>query len=266
MIGGPHEIDERVYRKDSGINISTLKELRYSPLRARHREMTPVTPTAAMELGTAIHAAILEPDKFFETYGEKPSGGKRTKVGKELEAEAEKSGKKLLPSKTFADVVTIAERFKASPLGEYLDEALFESSWFYDHEFGRRTKARLDIWQPKSRVIADIKTTQSCDDFEFAREVYKRRYDAQAAYYADIVTAVTGSPVERCLILAIESSEPFDMRIFEITPEYLELGRRDYRRWLARYVRCEATQSWPGYSGEVFTLEPPKWLDNEDAF
>lgn len=266
MIGGPHNIDEHVYRADPGINISSLKNMRHSAAKARLRADRPMTPSPAMKLGTAIHSAILEPDKFLATYQKKPRVDARTKAGKE--ALAGLTGE-LLDEHDYEACLTIAARLRDDPFySKFIKNGLYETSWFAEHEYGIRLKSRLDVWLPELNLIVDIKTTDSADERSFRSDVIKYHYHAQAAYYSDLVERVTGKAPAGYVILAIETKEDRDMRAFWLDDPFIARGRADYKEWLSQWYICEQTGAWPGYESRLHTLKAPAWLGDveQEAF
>ena len=261
LIGGPHMIAEESYRADPGINISSLKHMRLSPAKARYRIDAPRTVTPALAIGTAMHMALLEPDRFLQTYAVKPDVDARTKAGKEAIAEAQAGGKELLAKTDFEAALTTSARLREHPFyRRFIDGGVYESSWFIDHPLGARCKGRLDIWLPERNVIVDVKTTDAADVRNFARDAVKYLYHVQAAFYMDLVENVTGTPVDGYVILAMEKSEDRDFRAFWLDPELIERGRSDYRVWLLQWLHCERTGLWPGYQAELVTLSAPAWM------
>jgi len=57
------------YQRLAGVNWSTLSYMQTSPLAYRENLLNPKPSTAAMDLGSAMHAIVLEPETFFATYG-----------------------------------------------------------------------------------------------------------------------------------------------------------------------------------------------------
>ena len=80
---GPVVCGDEVYRKSPGVSQSTLKKMALSPAKCLWDMEHPRPPSEAQELGTAIHAALLEPELFNKTYTVRPKFDRRTKVGKE---------------------------------------------------------------------------------------------------------------------------------------------------------------------------------------
>ena len=267
LMGGPHLIPEADYRADPGINISALKHMRHSPAKARHRIDAGSRPSPAQTLGTAIHMAILEPDRFFESYALRPDVDARTKAGKEALAEAQTGGKELLTKADFEGALTLAARVREHDFyRRFVEGGVYESSWFAAHHLGLRMKGRLDVWLPEKNVIVDLKTCDLADERVFAKDAIKYGYHCQAAWYMDLVAAVTGKPVEGYVILALEKSEDRDLRAFWLDPELIERGREDYKTWLSLWWACEQTGCWPGYEPALVTLTAPRWMLEPETF
>lgn len=74
------------YEEIAAINWSTLKLIDVSPLMLRHRVEHPRPDTDALELGRAIHCAILEPERFATSYVAEPDFDLRTNTGKAARA------------------------------------------------------------------------------------------------------------------------------------------------------------------------------------
>lgn len=258
MLGGPLEISEHVYRSDPGVNISSLKHFETTPAKARRRMDIPSKPSPAQKLGTAIHAAILEPEKFLATYAIRPEVDARTKAGKA--ALAEVSGE-LLPRDEYEGCLEIAAKIREHDFyRRFVEGGVYESSWFAEHDLGLRIKGRLDVWLPEKNVIVDIKTTDSALDRSFSKDAIKYGYHCQAAWYMDLVARVTGTPVSGYVILAVEKTEDRDVRAFWLDDELIDYGRKLYRHWLSQYHICHATGEWPGYPAQIETLKMPSYL------
>jgi exodeoxyribonuclease VIII len=262
--GGPHNIPEDVYRADNGVNISTLKHFKDTPSKAKRRMDFPRAPSPAMELGTAIHMAILERDRFLDTYTVRPQVDARTKAGKEALAKARDGGKIPLEQADYEAALMTGEKLRSSPFySQFLDGGLYETSWFAEHDYGVRMKGRLDVWLPEKNVIVDIKTCESADERSFAKDAYKYHYHAQAAWYSDLVRLTTGRPVDGYVILAVEKAEDRDVRAFWLSSELIQAGRSAYSEWLGKWLVCEKTGSWPGYEPSLVTLDLPNWMRDE---
>ncbi len=260
MLGGPHDIEEDVYRQDPGINISLLKEMGRSPRKMLRSMQMQRKESPAQALGKAMHMAILEPEKFLSNYITEPEGvNKRKKADREALEELRASGKEILSSEDFEACLLQAERIRTSSFFAKMIDGQTETSWFENYH-GRRIKGRLDVWLPEKRVIVDIKTTDSADERSFARDAIKYGYHVQAAFYSDLVSACIKEPVAGFAILAIEKTEDRDMRAFWLDPELIEAGRKLYRQWLDQFILCEETGNFPGYPQRLYDLKLPIWM------
>jgi len=264
LLGGPHAISEETYRADPGVNISSLKHFKDTPSKARRRIDRPRQTSPAQALGTAIHMAILERDRFLDSYAVKPDVDARTKAGKEALAAARESGKELLDKDEYEAALALSVKLREQPFfRQFIEGGEYETSWFSRHEYGARLKGRLDIWLPARNIIVDIKTCESADEYQFGRDAWKYSYHAQAAYYCDLVASVTKTKVDGYVILAVEKTEDRDCRAFWIDNDLLENGRSLYRDWLAKWVACEQTGTWPGYDKSLVTLSAPRWAQDQ---
>ena len=66
------KLSEQEYRAARGLNYSGMKDLAISPLRFWYLHVNPdapvIEPTPEMQIGSALHCKVLEPDKFNERY------------------------------------------------------------------------------------------------------------------------------------------------------------------------------------------------------
>ena len=69
---GLYEMSEREYRALPGLNWSTLKHVLDCPAKAKYLQENPVKQTPAMKIGSMVHMATLEADKFDQTYALRP--------------------------------------------------------------------------------------------------------------------------------------------------------------------------------------------------
>jgi len=268
MIGGPHDVPEQSYRSDGGLNISALKNMRDCAAKAKWHLDNPKQPTPDMLAGTALHMAILEPERYERTYAPKPDIKATTKAGKAAVLEAKSGGKELLARLDYDGFREMAERIRGSAFyAKFLSNAVTEASWFYEHHSGRRLKARTDIWLPDLNLIVDVKSVNNLNALKFYRSAKDYGYDAQAAYYCDVVAGVTGQPVQGFIFLVVERGEDRGIRAFMAGPRLIDRGRKLYKNWLSQWLYCEATGVWPGHAEQLETLEIPAWeLGDSDEF
>lgn len=142
----------------------------------------------ALILGTALHAAILEPERFATEYACAPSVNLRTNEGKErlaaFEADCAERGMTPLKREDFDTVCLM------------LENGVAELSLFWRMENGLLLKVRPD-WLGEfagAPFLLDIKTTD--DVLDFGKSVEKFGYHLQAAFYEFVMEKVFGLGVD----------------------------------------------------------------------
>lgn len=248
-----------------GLSISNLKFMGESPLKYRHHLTAPRTEPAAQSLGTAAHAAILEPRKFNPAVF--PGAVRR---GKEWDAFLAAHAGELILKQDDLDLVEGMRNSVRSyaPAMRYLVDGQAELTMqWVDAETGRKCRGRLDLLTIIDGVhfITDLKTTRSARPFAFGGQAAKLGYHLQLAYYYDGYLAITGiAPTVK--IIAVESSAPFEPAVFSIPEDVILQGREEYRRLMTLLAECEASNNWPPALETESDLSLPTWAyDSEDT-
>lgn len=248
------------------INKSSLDWMRYSPKHYWANVLDPnrikEEPTPAMRLGSAIHAAILEPAEFEKRYAKAPDGiDRRTKDGK-IAWEAFKianAKKEILDVESFDQCLEIAKAARKNLVTEMLlEEGAPEVTVVWIDEITKlKCKARLD-WL--SHCILDIKSTDSARSDDFGRKVVSYGWHIQAAFYVDGFRQATGEEFP-FVFGAIEKSSPYAMAFYSASKEVIEIGRRIYRPLIERVAFCKEQDNWPGYPSLISELKLPAWAE-----
>lgn len=259
---------------------SGLKHIARSPLHYLSAINEPTEPTAAMLLGMAVHTAVLEPDTLASRYvvlpddrPNRPSQRQRDAKKPSSETlyaidwwdafEREHAGKTIMSSEDMAVVKEMAGSVLLHPVAwDILQAGKAEQSVFWiDEETGAECKARID-WL-RGAYPADLKTTDSAAPDDFVRSVVKYRYHCQAAMYLDGLAA-NGLHADDFPFIVVEKAPPYAVAVYMLDEAAITEGRRLYRRDLATYQWCKATDSWPGYPQEIRELSLPRWAIKGD--
>jgi hypothetical protein len=248
---------------------SLLRLFNRTPAHAREAIEHPPTPTPALELGRAIHRAILEPQAFAEEYARAPKVDLRTSIGKHRWADfaAANLGKKVLTADSYAVCLGARESvWRHSTARQLLETAgLVEvSALWRDAETGLPCKARLDKLTALNgwSVILDLKSADNAGPRAFEREIHRWSYHQQAGFYidgCDAITAVEERRERKYVFLVVEKNPPFAVACYELEPEAIQLGRDEYRKHLAEYALCLETGVWPAFDQGVGTISLPPW-------
>lgn len=252
--GMPNE----VYHALPGISKSGLDLINRSPAHYKYRAAR--LPTRAMEIGTAIHTALLEPDRFQSEYM-LLKDVKDRRASEYKQAVKVHGSERVLVSKEADNVAGMQEAVYADPRARELLEApgYCELSAIAGHN-----RARFDKlgWLPGTDEVfaLDVKKTQDARPEAFARSVANYRYHVQAAYYMDVYKQITGHELDAFYFLAVEEDMPHACRVYRLDDEALMIGREEYLRDLDVYHECIDRNEWPAYSSDDEYLSLPGWL------
>ena len=255
------------YRKEAGVNQSSLKKILDSPAHYQAALKFKMIPTPAMEMGTALHALSLDGEEAFDAaYIKKPDGlSLATKAGKEWKAGVGR--KKVLNSGG-----------KDDPWGSVqgMNESLKRLAWFdpsqedyikhnevsiYWEDHGVNCKARLDRVLIEEGIVLDLKTTDSVEPELFTKKVVSLGYDFQAAYYARAAEMAFGKPF-KFIFVAVERKAPYTVDLFEVTPDMMTEGVYKVERALDLYAKCTDSGEWPNREPVIRQLDYPSWYSH----
>lgn len=261
------QLSNEAYHAAPGISKSGLDLIARSP--AHYAYAAPRTATRAMEIGTALHCAILEPERFATDY-------MLIREVTDRRASAYKEACKVWAAEnvltgTEADCVAgMQESVRSNRhLAEYLvAPGQCELSVFaIDPETGVLVKCRFDKLMStgtdlfNDRVAVDLKKTQDIRDF--GKSVANYGYHIQAAFYSDVFEWATGEKLAGFVFAAVEELIPHASAPFVLDDEALDIGRMLYRKALNEYAECLEADDWPGIAGEPETIQLPSWYVNQ---
>lgn len=241
---------------------SMLSILKRSPAHMKAYRDCPPPPSDAMELGDAIHMAILQPLLFLDRFEVAPEqiSNKNTNAWKEFEAKAVSQGKVALKASQGRQIEAVASQVRAHPTVSKLishPNAVEVSAVFDLHDV--RCKMRCDLLNDKFATILDLKSTTDASRDSFIRSVANYGYFRQAAMYIDGWRAI-GKEYKRFVLIAIEKDPPYGVAIYRLTDDFIDAGRVELKKLLSLYAECERTNVWPSYPLEVQELAAPAWL------
>jgi hypothetical protein len=239
----------------------------------------PREETPAMMIGTAIHAAVLEPDKFAADYVVLPDDRPRRPTSIQLNAKKPSdetlaaidwwdrfteanTGRVVITGEDYAACQAIAAQVRTHPAARALfrDGKAEQSAFWIDPETKVLCKARPDWMMPGA--ILDVKSTENASLSAFQRSVVSWRYHVQAAWYLDGLAQATGERVEAFIFCCFEKKPPYAAAFYYADADMIELGRREYRQALRVYADCLSADKWPGYTNEILPISLPVWVLN----
>lgn len=258
------DVSNDAYHAMPAVSPSRLKVLARSPLHffdqflAEDREQP--EPSPQMQIGTALHTAVLEPDLWDATVAvPRQAFDRRTKAGKELAAEFEResAGKLVLSPDDAALVQRMAAAVRSHPAARFLLDLPGRREATYtwtDPATGIECKTRPDWHSDDRRIVVDVKTTRDASRAEFARSTASFAYHVQAAWNQDALGA------EQFITIAVENVRPFAVAVYPASGSLIAAGQRRIEAAMTLLAECHASGRWPGY-GDLLQepLELPGW-------
>ncbi len=247
-----------IYRAWSAINASSLRTMRdKSPMHMRYEQMHGRTETEAMKIGTAAHAAVLQPDLFETDYVEIPTfSGAGTRAAKE-EWLAEHEGEIFLKADQLALVGRLCDAVRNHPRASALCEGQAETSMVWtDPNSGVLCKARPDMLSTRTSAVVDAKFVRDASPDAMSKALWQYGYALQAWFYLTGAREC-GEPRDKFIVVAVEKAMPHAIGVYVIGDATLQAASDQLGILLETYATCLASNEWPGYRGQFLDL--PEW-------
>ena len=192
------------YRKMQGVANSDLLMIKKNPSDYPWSKVAPVdySKIADRDFGTALHTALLEPEKFDNDVLVSSVSGRTTKT---FMKEVSDNPDKTVLTEIEAEQIRImqASALAHPSMSRFLNaDGDRESSIFvYDESFDVWLKCRPDIDAfEKHGFVGDLKSTASINDWregvEWKNPLFKLEYGHTAAYYLYVMSMFYGKPVD----------------------------------------------------------------------
>jgi hypothetical protein len=214
----------------------------------------------AMEFGSAVHDAVLLPDRFAADYTSLPFRDGREKGAQDW-IESQPAGRVILRTDAIIKIVSMRDAIMSQPLAaKLIKSATYKelSTFWTDKITGILCKMRADvvIAGGRSAIILDLKTTANPNPtaFEFSASDYG--YHRQAAMYLDGLSAA-GIPADVFGFIVVGKEPPHIVAVSPMAPAAIEVGREENRQLLSIYAECEKSGEWPAYDDDMQTINIP---------
>lgn len=257
------EHDQQLYRGVDAVANSDLLLIERNPSDYIWNREAPSDPskTGTLDLGTAIHTALLEPEKFEQQIRIFDKAKSRDTVKfAEFEKEPENEGKIILLEKEYDQLRFMVDSAHAHPtMRRFLTvEADNECSIYVDDkERDIKRKIRPDRDPNKSGLplLLDLKKTAGIEDWRegvrWRNPLFKMNYGHTAAYYMDTASIYYGEQINEYVFLLVQSSinaGKYPVAVITVTREELEqygFFERVYAN-LDKYAECKHSDNWSG--------------------
>jgi hypothetical protein len=205
-----------------------------SMLRRFARGATPHPPPSLERtgLGEALHAFLLEPERFEQHYLLVDSA---QSTAARL-SEEDVLSRYWIDRREHAALLWAREaiqRYTRAPLADWLAAGAKELSIYWVDERGARWKARPDCFTEE--IILELKTASDVRSSAFARTRRRLGYDLQAAHYTDAVRRLTGRN-PRFAFVCLELERPRSLWMHELTADELARAGSTLEALRGRYL------------------------------
>ncbi len=252
------------YHQYEGVSNTGLKQIEQS---AKHFKSGVFKRTRNMDMGSAIHCAVLEPEVFKEDYLMLPNVVSRQKP--EYKKAKEAFGEEYVFVST--EVENLRGMYKSIHNNEkameiYGQEGFAELSAFVEcPRTGALLRARYD-WITVSGISLDLKKTQDARDEAFQKSMGNYGYHIQGAFYNYVFECIAGSPLQSFKFLAVEEKSPWGTKVYTLGSASVMMGESWFNKSLDTYKECMKSGEWPCYEDgdtdlDVNNYELYKWQE-----
>ncbi|MBE8596813.1 PD-(D/E)XK nuclease-like domain-containing protein [Xenorhabdus sp. BG5] len=237
-----YDISNEGYHKDEAIGSTSVKAISLSPANLY---FNPFKGNKSSHLGTAIHAALLEPDKFERDFILKPDI--KTRASAEYKALLQHAeAEKILVN---GEVETVTQMVKSARMnGDFMDylndRGHSEVSMFATcPETELNLKCRFDRLSESAPYPLDIKSCRDATERKFSQQFGKLHYHVQAAFYLYVLKLVTGRELNQFCFFALQNNPPYSNCMYYIGEDSLELGYKVMFESLYKLKACMEDES-----------------------
>ena len=250
-------VDNEVYHSSPGISNSGLLLIQRNPSDYIWSQNAPkdFTKSRSIDVGTAIHAALLEPERIDDIL----VGPTKTRDAKAFTDFCMDNSDQIVLTQAEYDMMRLSvdSAFAHPAFKGFIDaKGDCEVSIFaQDPEFDVLCKIRPDKDLTKSgkRILCDVKTTRSIDEWRsnihWKNPLFTYNYGHNAAYYLDVASLHYGEQYDEYLFLLVQTT--IELGRYPVAPilitreELQRLGFFDqYKANLERYSDCLKSGDW----------------------
>jgi len=255
------------YHAQPQLSSHQLKEFLRSPAHYRALKEKQRKASKAMQMGTCIHMALLEPEKFKASLVWEEACERRSKAGRELYNDWMNS---LEPHHivvgtrtTRPDIDNIV--ISAADLDNLngMQAAYYRHGWVsFLHNHYASHKNECSVFQTfedvqirgrfdkivDDSIVVDLKKTQDARPNVFRRDFHKYGYGIQMAFYRLLFRQEYGRNPDQVVIVAIEEQYPHAVMAYEIAHVDLDEYEQKVINGIREFAVCCESNEWPSYN------------------
>ena len=216
----------------------------------------PSVPTDAMQLGTALHCAFLEPELMLKRVACWKGAARKGKAWEEFCDEHE--GKVILTASAHEQMEGMVRSLRKHPIIRQWQSKIEDVEVSGVGSIcGVPVKGRCDAMTPDPLI--DLKKVRSGDARTFTSAVLGFGYHWQAYVYRKIFNR------DRFVLATVEDKAPFDVVAYELSPAFLREGEREVVAVLDQWKFACERGVFPGRCDQIVQLEIPEWAASGDV-
>lgn len=256
------------YAQIDAVNQSRLKHIAESPAHYKAKLEEGDGDTDARIMGRYFHALALDPVDALTGFVRWTDGRRASKAWDAFKEQH--ADRNIIPYATPAQK-NQCERYEAmanavqrhpyvlallnTPGAQ--TEATFTGN---DPVTGRLIKCRADLVKPTTDGFwYDLKGVNTTNARQFGAMAYRNRWIHQAAFNRRCILAQHGEAPSTYGFIVVEDRAPYDVAIFDVPTDMMELADNEVTEWLRLLESCEASGEWPGR--QSVAGECPQLLD-----
>lgn len=269
----PH-LSDKEYHSKPHLSSHQLKEFMRSPAHYKALFERKHKASKAMEIGTCIHMALLEPDRFESSLNYEESCDRKSKAGKELYdqwLQALKPDDIVVSGRTSRPVeldnIIITARDVDNLRG--MQRAYYKHGWVSQvHTDGSEHQNELSVFQEfegvslrsrfdkviDGRILVDLKKTQDANPNTWKYDFKRYGYGYQMAFYRFMFYLEYGQYPEHVVVVAIEENYPHAVVAYEIPSWDLDSFEDTVIQGIRRFKECFDADTWPSYCDDGLQL------------
>lgn len=278
---GRVEMTNDEYHAAPGDSCSHIKTFAQSPMDYFDKYIDPPAPlletdpptlaerwsdNVDLDVGTAIHTAVLEPDLMTRNIIVMPGLNLRTNAGKaERDAILAKHypEKMVLRAEDFELVKRCRDAVHKHPVAKKLFEhgRAEETTFAIDPETGELIKCRTDWRNDHISAVVDVKSCRDSSPAAFARDVANLRYHFQPPWYFNVLEAHEGEQPRHWIWLAISKGLRPRVEVYFQQPDDIVADAAEVFAAHRQLVEMRRENAWPkSYTdAEIKPLHMPGW-------
>lgn len=231
-----YDISNEDYHSDPAIGSTSIKSISDSPANLY---FNPFKGNKSSQIGSAIHSALLEPDKFDKEFLLLPDI--KSRASKEFKSITDFKPENILIGDEVEKVKMMINSARMNDdFMKYLgSDGYSEVSMFATcPRTGLNLKCRFDRLSNEYSYPLDLKSCRDATYRGFSAAFGTYKYHIQAAFYSYVYTLVTGDVFNNFCFFALENSAPYKNCMYYIGEESMEIGVKEMNRSLDVIKAC----------------------------